>query len=220
MSGITHRPTRGRHIPAVWRASGPAFGLARGLALGLAFCLGGCVETLPQVAADAPAQAPALRIVARPGVSPAGASVAFTSLDGPPAHVASRFNTAMSSALAGRDVSTSPSASANYLIQGHLGVWPGEKGVTIAWVWDVFDTHKQRLRRMEDQILAAQTSDPWSAATDAVLASVAARSADELAAFLSNTPEALVATGRGAAFGVQSATKAPAAPTLGYTATH
>ncbi|MDB5571258.1 MAG: hypothetical protein JWN93_2441, partial [Hyphomicrobiales bacterium] len=148
---------------------------------------------MPQIAAEAPA--PVQRISARPGVSPSGATVAFTSLDGPPAQVANRFHAAMSGALASRDVATAGSATANYLVQGHLGAWPGEKGVTIAWVWDVFDSRKQRLQRMEDEILVGQAGDPWAAATEAVLASVAARSADELAAFLSNTPEALAAAG-------------------------
>jgi hypothetical protein len=171
------------------------------LALGLA--LSACADQpspiLSSAGGSAPSAAPATRseaepaprLAARPGVGPAGASVAFISFDGPPAAVTSRFHAAMGRALGAADVTTAPSTSAHYLVQGHLSAWPGEKGVALSWVWDVFDARRARVQRIEDQIdLRAAGADPWAAVDDAALEAAARRSAEDLAAFLTHTPQA------------------------------
>jgi hypothetical protein len=171
------------------------------LALGLA--LSACADQPSPIlsaasgsgpAAAAPGQAEAAtapRLAPRPGVSPAGASVAFISFDGPPPAVTSRFHAAMGRALGAADVTTAPSTSAHYLVQGHLSAWPGEKGVALSWVWDVFDARRARVQRIEDQIdLRAAGADPWAAVDDAALEAAARRSAEDLAAFLTHTPQA------------------------------
>ena len=172
----------------------------------LALCLGlsACGETLPGLVVAAPETAAqkagedlaaaAPRLTARPGVSPSGASIAFISLDGLPAAAAGRVHAAMSRALGASDVATAPSSSANYLVQGHLSAWRTGNGVAISWVWDVYNSGRQRLHRLEDQIEAAAAgADPWSSLDGAALDRFAADSARELAAFLSNTPEATAA---------------------------
>jgi len=58
-------------------------------------------------------------------------------------------------------------------------------------VWDVFTADKQRAQRLSDAIVVRGSGDdPWSMVTDAALDSIAAKCADDLAAYLSNTPEA------------------------------
>ena len=54
---------------------------------------------------------------------------------------------------------------------------------------------KRRAQRMSDELTvkAARAADPWAGLDEAALASVAGKSADDLAAFLSNTPEAVAA---------------------------
>ena len=172
----------------------------------IALCLGlsGCGETLPGLVVAAPEAAgqkagadlaaAAPRLTAQPGVSPSGATIAFISLDGLPTAAAGRVHSALSRALGASDVATAPSASANYLVQGHLSAWRTDKGVAISWVWDVYNSGRQRLHRLEDQIEAAAAgSDPWSSLDGVALDRFAADSARELAAFLSNTPEAAAA---------------------------
>jgi hypothetical protein len=148
----------------------------------LALCLGltGCGEALPGLVASAPASGQSVELArpgltAAPGISPAGATLAFISLDGPDPAAAGRLYGAMSRALAAHDVTTAPSASANYLVQGHMSAWRTDKGIAISWVWDVYNSSRRRLHRLEDQVEAA--------------------TAQELAAFLSNTPEAAAAKG-------------------------
>ena len=66
---------------------------------------------------------------------------------------------------------------------------------------------KQRVQRLSDVIeVKGAGDDPWALAGEAVLTSVAAKSADDLAAFLSNTPEAAPA----------AAAAPPAGTALGY----
>jgi len=57
-------------------------------------------------------------------------------------------------------------------------------------------------------------ADPWRIVGEAALASIAAKSADDLAAFLSNTPEAIAAV-RAPAAATQPLTVSEAKP-LGY----
>jgi hypothetical protein len=85
--------------------------------------------------------------------------------------------------------------SARYFVRGYLSASSSEAGGTsFTYVWDVFDAGYRRIQRLEDQIsIAKRASDPWSLADDAVLASLASKSADDLAALVATLPEALAA---------------------------
>lgn len=170
-----------------WRSSLlAAFALAPGLA--------GCVETAQEVSVAAPAP-PRYELARRADVSPKGAGVALASLDGAPEPVAKRFGEALAAEAGAREVVFVEPAKALYQLRGYLVATPVKDGVSIAWVWDVFGPGKARARRMTDELTvkAKASADPWSGVDDAALASIAARSADDLAAFLSNTPEAIAA---------------------------
>lgn len=168
-------------------------------ALALAVCgalLAGCVETTASVppAPAAPAD-PHRAIARRDGVDPGAASVAVTSLSGVPAPLADRFVAALKREAQAQDVIFSDPKSAKYLLRGYLSARPTPDGTEeLAFVWDAFDAKKVRAQRGDDAIpLKAISADPWSAVDDATLTDIAARGASDLAAFLSNTPEALLA---------------------------
>jgi hypothetical protein len=161
-------------------------------AIFLTAALGGCVETADslQMASVDTAQHTAVPA----GVSPSGASVAFASLEGPPATLTARFTGQIAAAAASRAIVVADSPSANYLVRGYLTAYPVPEGTAITYVWDVFDSQKRHARRMEDTItLKASAGNPWSLVDDAIMAGIAAKSADDLAAYLSNTPEAVAA---------------------------
>jgi hypothetical protein len=171
--------------------------VAATLACGLA--LSGCVETMPPLQANAP-DTGATRIAARPGVSPSGATVAFYDLGGAPQPVGQRFAASMAQALGVRKIASDEPTKANYLVRGHMSAYPTEGGVAIAYMWDIYDSRRRRLQRVEDEIVVtAAAGGPWAAADDKTLATIAARSADELAAFLTHTPEAAGAQASAAA---------------------
>jgi len=171
----------------------PAHALARAAAIcGVGLTLAGCVDTLGEARV-----APVARqsIAAREGVSPRGAAVALVSIDGAPGETAQRFAEALKTESAAREIVFVEAAKARYHVRGYLAAYPGADGVTVSYVWDVFDAGKRRAQRMSDELTvkAARAADPWAGLDEAALASVAGKSADDLAAFLSNTPEAVAA---------------------------
>ena len=84
--------------------------------------------------------------------------------------------------------------SARYVVRGYLGVRPSQTGGEIGYVWDVFDAGHHRAQRVEDRIaLDGASPDLWTRVDDKVLQALAQRSADDIAAFLTNTPEAIAA---------------------------
>lgn len=158
-----------------------------------AFGLSGCIETAPEIAvAPAPAR---YEIARRPDVSPKGAEIALVSLEGAPEAAARRFADALRAEAGPREIAFVEPARARYQLRGYLSATPVKDGVSVSWVWDVFGAGNARARRMTDELTvkARSPADPWSAVDEAALASIAARSADDLAAFLSNTPEAIAA---------------------------
>ena len=175
--------------------------------LAAALTLGGCVavETTAEVVPDA---ATSRQYALRADADLAGASVAIVSVVGAPPAIAADFSRQLDGAAQSRDLALVDSAKARYLVRGYLSASPTEDGAEIDSVWDVFNAAKQRVQRLSDAVaVQGAGDDPWALASDAVIASVAARSAGDRAAFLSNTPEAAPAA---------AAAEPPSASVQGY----
>jgi hypothetical protein len=127
----------------------------------------------------------------QPSVSAAqsrGASVAFDSIDGPPA---AQFHTLVQNlndeaqirrlAVMSRE---SPSA---YRVRGYLAAKVVQGQTTISWVWDVFDGNEHRALRISGEETAkGRHRDAWAAADDAMLRRIAHASVDQIATFLTS----------------------------------
>ena len=165
------------------------------LAVGVAATLAGCVETMGDLDVSAPAQPQteaATPAMAPRGASPRAASAAFTRIEGAPGPVLAAFIQKLATETKGRDINSVQPEAAKYIVHGYLSATKTSGGAVIGYVWDVFDSHQRRIQRVEDQITApGAAADPWSLANDRVLGSLAAKSAADLAALLSQTPEAL-----------------------------
>ena len=158
------------------------------LALAAALALGGCAETAGEVATSPEGAA---QFVRRPDASMAGATLAIMSVEGAPEELAQRFDQSLDAAAAERQIALSPPTSAKYLVRGYLSASPIKDGAKIDFVWDVFTPDKRRAQRLSDAVaVPGSGADPWAMVTPAALDSIAARCADDLAAYLSNTPEA------------------------------
>ncbi len=181
--------------------------LALLVALTAPLALGACVsvETTAEIAPDAAASR---QFALREGANLAQASVAIVSVEGAPPAIAADFERRLDGAARSRDIAVVDDAKARYLVRGYLSASPTEDGAEIDYVWDVFTAQKQRVQRLSDAIeVKGAGDDPWALAGEAVLNSVAAKSADDLAAFLSNTREAAPAA---------AAAAPPAETALGY----
>ena len=154
-----------------------------------ALALAGCVDDAADLAARPEARGPIAR---RADMSIANASVAFISVEGAPAAVAASFNQEMARQAAAHDIVTADAKKARYLVRGYLSAYATTDGAAVEYVWDVFTRDKQRAQRVSDVLeVKGSGDDAWALAGQGALASVAAKSADDLAAFLTNTPEAV-----------------------------
>jgi hypothetical protein len=155
--------------------------------------LGGCVETAALSGAETPAPQArsAQNATAR---SPHGVRVALASLSGVPEPLENRLKDAFVAKASERDITLADPAKAAYLIRGYVTTYPAAAGTTVAAVYYVFDATKKRAQRLEDDIVVKSGgADPWAGFDAAAMQDLAARSADDLAAFLVTTPEALAA---------------------------
>jgi hypothetical protein len=150
--------------------------------------LAGCVDGTSDASPTALAHR---QIELREGVSLAGATVAIVSIDGAPDSVAASFSQDLQRAAKSRDIVLVEPRKAKYLVRGYLSATPVVDGATLEYVWDVYGSDKQREQRLNDVVsVKGAGDDPWAIADNAALESIAGRSADDLAAFLSNMPEA------------------------------
>jgi hypothetical protein len=157
-----------------------------------ALALGGCVEQAVETSPDVVARAALERA---PGVSFKDATVAIVSVVGAPPDVAASFKTTLRQDAEAREIALTDARTAHYLVRGYLSATAAEGGADVEYVWDVFGPDKRREFRLNDVISVKGTGDdPWAMVTTAALDSVAAKSADDLAAFLSHAPEAKPAT--------------------------
>jgi hypothetical protein len=157
-------------------------------ALAAALALSGCVDAAGEIAASPEG---ASQFVRRPDASIAGATLAIISVEGAPDELARRFDQSLDAAAAERQIALVPPTSAKYLVRGYLSASPARDGAAVDFVWDVFTPDRQRTQRLSDALIVRGSGeDPWAMVTPAALDSIAAKCADDLAAFLSNTPEA------------------------------
>lgn len=153
-----------------------------------ALALGACVENAGEMTASVGDEQQFAR---RPDASMAGATMAIMSIEGAPPELSDVFSQSLDRAAAARQIAVAPPTSAKYLVRGYLTASLIQDGARIDFVWDVFTPDKRRVQRLSDAIaVRGSGDDPWAMVGAAALDSIAAKCADDLAAFLSNTPEA------------------------------
>ena len=168
-------------------AAAPVRAFAASLILLGCATLSGCND----VAADPPSANGQAQFVHRDDANMAGPTVAIVSVDGAPADLSAHFSQSLAEAAAARKITFVDSARARYLVRGYLTASEIEGGAEVDLVFDVFTPDKKRVQRLSGAIaVRGSGDDAWAMVGDAALDSVAAKSADDLAAYLSNTPEA------------------------------
>jgi hypothetical protein len=149
--------------------------------------LGGCND----VGANPPSVEARAQYVRRDDANMAAATVAIVSVEGAPADLSAHFSQSLDEAAAARRIAVVNSAQARYLVRGYLTASLVEGGAEADFVWDVFTPDKKRIQRLSDAIaVRGAGDDAWGIIGESALDSVAAKSADDLAAYLSNSPEA------------------------------
>jgi hypothetical protein len=120
--------------------------------------------------------------------SPAGVPITFDTIEGAPPSVRSALARELAVAAARRQVQlVGWSTQARYRVRGYLTTEPSPDGGTaLAFVWDVFDPHSGRAKRVAGSSpIRAASRNPWSGLDKAALARLADESMHEIASFLS-----------------------------------
>ncbi len=168
--------------------SGWRFGVILAAGVATLLALGACVEDGADIA---PSAVTHVQIERREGVSLAPATVAVVSVDGAPDNLKDDFANDLRREATAREITIVDPKKAKYLVRGYLSATLNKDGAALEYVWDVFGPDRRRAQRLNDVVEVKGTGDdPWAMIGEAALSSAAAKSADDLAAFLSTTPEA------------------------------
>lgn len=81
--------------------------------------------------------------------------------------------------------------TASYRLLGFLSAVGGDAGTNVTYVWDIVDAQNNRLHRISGiEIAGAASADPWSGVSDEVLAAIAARTVEQVYAWVNQVPAA------------------------------
>src|SRR5258708_40263472 len=112
-------------------------------------------------------------------------TVAFESIDGPPEQLFRKLVTQLGEeATAHRVAMVSREQPAQYRIRGYVAAHVQGKKTTITWVWDVFNSDRERSVRLRGEVPGAPSERSWAAADGSVVARIAPARVSRLGAFL------------------------------------
>jgi hypothetical protein len=152
--------------------------------LALLVGLAGCADTAtPPETALVPA-------VRREGANLAAVPVALVSLQGAPDGQSQEFQAALNRELTARGVASAAPKSARYMLRGYLAARPGQGGADFSYVFDVYDRTRVRAARLDASFAVKGEGDAWSLMDSKTVDALASQSAEDIAAWLSQTPEA------------------------------
>ena len=142
-----------------------------------------------------------------------GVPVALVGVEGAPAALQAEVdNQVVTQASARRIELVSGAEQPRYRLRGYLTAYPTENGETaLAFVWDVFDSAKQRAQRVSTTTLAKGSgADPWAQIGESQIEKATSQSMNQVAAFLAGSSTASGASGVSAAAGVVADERRPA----------
>jgi hypothetical protein len=157
------------------------------ITLGLAGCetssslLGGGDSAPTQVSA-----APAAPTQNRVSVAP---------VIGAPDGVAKQLQQSFASAIGQKNVTVvAAQDKADYALRGYVVAAKDKAGTKVSYIWDVTDTSGRRVNRVTgEEVVAGTATDPWANVTPQVTQSIAQKSADSVATWMSQNTQAAVA---------------------------
>ena len=146
---------------------------------------------LPVVVAAPVAAEENVKIKPVQGANIAAAPLCVMSLDGAPANARAALVAELQKQSAQRQIVLAESKSAKYLARGYFSVVSQGENTQFIYVWDVADAEKHETHRLTDAVLVKGSSaNPWSLFSADTAADLAEKSVEDLAALLSNMPEA------------------------------
>lgn len=115
----------------------------------------------------------------------ASVPVAIQSIEGLPGDLSARFSSAFAAEAQTRDIAFVDAAQKpRFRLKGYVDAFRADDGNTVSWVFDVFDGRSSRAQRVSGSQRIGGSGDAWNSVDDKVLRYVAARSLEDIGAFL------------------------------------
>ncbi len=157
----------------------------------LSLLLGGCVDTAGKLEVDPNAAVEAVKLVAVPNTNVAAAPLSIERLEGLSPEQTGAFVAELQKQAGVRQVSFADGKKAKYLAQGYFSAFSVGPATRFIYVWDIFDAAQHLRQRVSDAVIVQGVSrEPMALLSVEVSNTLAAKSAEDLAAVLSNMPEA------------------------------
>jgi len=116
-----------------------------------------------------------------------GTTIAFESIEGPPASLVQKFTRDLNAEASAREIAVVPrGGAALYRIRGYLATGAERDAPSIAWAWDVYDggqLHTFRLTGAEPTG-GRRAAGEWAALDEAALRRIARASIEQLVGFI------------------------------------
>jgi hypothetical protein len=127
---------------------------------------------------------------------PASGAIAFEAIDGAPATVNERLVGRLTGEAASRRIQVvARDGAPRYRVRGYMATSGSGPSTTVTYVWDVFDPERRRSTRIAgEERVASQGRDAWTGLDDAAAGRIAARSMDQIAAWMATPQSAAVAS--------------------------
>jgi len=189
------------------------------LTIALASVLTACQSTEPTRSKPAVAAAgptvpapPEATRPAAPAVPAAVATFSFDQIKGVPTNKQDELARAIAKYAQQRNLHLvrRTDTTATYHVWGYLSAVGGDVGTNVTYVWDILDQSGNRVLRFSGiEIAGATNEDPWESVNGSVLDTVAARTVEDVYAWINRLPQPSVTGAPVAQAGIAS-TKPPA----------
>lgn len=112
--------------------------------------------------------------------------IAFAPVIGAPAKVSSKMNELLVASAGQKNIPVVAPKEAEYTIRGYLVAAADAKGTKLSYIWDITDKGGKRAKRIQgDELIEGKKGgDPWSLVDEAAMQRVAAKTADDLIAWM------------------------------------
>ncbi len=98
-------------------------------------------------------------------------------------------------------------ATATYHVWGYLSAVGGDVGTNVTYVWDILDQTGNRVLRFSGiEITGAADADPWASVDSTTLDTIAARTVEDVYAWINRLPQPSAAAAPAASAGAAAAT--------------
>lgn len=112
--------------------------------------------------------------------------IAFAPIIGAPGTVSKKLNEFLVASAAQKSIPVVPTKEAEYIIRGYLVAAADPKGTKLSYIWDITDKASKRAKRFQgDELIEGKKGgDAWARVDEAAMQRVAAKTTDELLAWL------------------------------------